>query len=100
MESEPELCDLMNKVAVRRPNKWWEVGLQLGMTPSDLENLRAVYGGNSLRCFSMIFESWKEKTRICSWAAIITALEAPLVGETRLAEELKTTLNDPSYENL
>ena len=77
-----------------------EVGLQLGMTPNDLENLRVVYGENSPQCFSMIFESWKEKTRNHSWAAIIAALEAPLVGESRLAEELKASLSDPPREHL
>ena len=100
MESEPELCDLMNNVAVRCPNKWWEVGIQLGMAPSDLDNLGAVCGWKNLRCFSKIFESWKEKTRNYSWAAIINTLKAPLVAETRLAEELKATLGDPCCGNL
>jgi len=32
--------------------------------------------------------------------AIITALEAPAVGEPRLAEELKATLNNQPHESL
>lgn len=99
MESEPQLRDLMNKVAARRPHRWSEIGLELGMTQSDLENWRVMYGGNSTRCFSTIFESWKEKTRNHSWAAIIAALEAPLLDESRLAEEVKASLSDPSRED-
>ena len=100
MESEPELCDLMNLVAANLPNKWWDVGILLGMTVSQLDNWKKEYGGNSCQCFSVIFDTWKKRTRNCSWAAIITALQTPLVGETRLAEELKPTLGDPSRNNL
>ena len=100
MESEPKLRDLMNKVAAKLPSKWWDVGIQLDLTGDELENLKAMYGGNTRQCFTMVFEYWKKRTRNYSWAAIITALEAPLVGEKRLAEELKATLGGPSCENV
>ena len=90
----------MNKVAAKLPNKWWQVGLQLDLTADELETLRTLHGGSTDRCFTMVFDNWKKRTRNCSWAAIITALEAPAVNETRLAEELKATLSDPSCENL
>ena len=98
MESEPELRDLMNKVAAKLPNKWWDVGIELDLTGDELENLRTMYGGNTRQCFTMVFEYWKKRTRNYSWAAIITALEAPLVGEKRLADELKA--GSPSCENV
>ena len=100
MESEPELCDLMSKVAAKCPNKWWRVGILLEMTVSELDNWNREYGGNSFQCFSVIFDTWKKRTRNCSWAAIITTLRSPAVGEARLAEELKPTLGDPSCDNL
>ena len=100
MESEPEFCDLMNKVAAECPDKWFYVGIQLGMTHGELYTWRIEYGGNAYQCFSVIFDTWKKRTRNCSWAAIVTALQTPLVGETRLADELKRTLGDPSCENL
>ena len=100
MESEPELRDLMNKVASKLPNKWWQVGLQLDLTADELETWRTLYGGSTVQCFTMVFDTWKKRTRNYSWAAIITALEAPLVNETRLAEELRATLGDQSCGNL
>ena len=100
MESEPEFCDLMSKVAAKCPSKWWEVGILLGMTYGELNTWKREYGENSCQCFSAIFGTWMSRARNCSWAAIITALKAPLVGQTRLAEELQRTLGDPSCDNL
>lgn len=100
MESKPELRDLMNKVASKLPNKWWQVGLQLDLTADELETWRTLYGGSTAQCFTMVFDTWKKRTRNYSWAAIITALEAPLVNEARLAEELRATLGDQSCGNL
>ena len=100
MDSEPKLLDLMNKVAAKLPNKWWQVGLELDLSADELESFRTLYGGSTDRCFTMVFDSWKKRTNNYSWAAIITALETPLVGGTRLAEELKAWLGDPSCENL
>lgn len=100
MESEPELRDLMNNVAARIPEKLWQVGLQLGMTVGELNTWKSESGGNNSQCFSVIFDNWKRKTRTCSWSAIITALEAPAVGEPRLAEELKATLNNQPHESV
>ena len=99
MESEPELRDLMNKVASKIPNKWWQVGLELGLTADELKTLKTLYGGETAESFTMVFDSWKKRTRNYSWAAIITALEAPSVNETRLAKELRATLGDPSCGN-
>jgi len=90
----------MNKVAAKLPNKWWQVGLQLDLTADELETLRTLHGGSTDRCFTVVFDNWKKRTRNCSWAAIITALEAPAVNETRLAEELKATLSDQPHEYL
>jgi len=67
MESEPELCDLMNKVAAKCLNKWWEVGIQLGLTTAELENFRNMYGGNSNRCFTVVFDYWKKRKRNCNY---------------------------------
>ena len=37
LESEPELSDLMNKVASRVSSKWKEISIQLGLTLNDQE---------------------------------------------------------------
>ena len=92
MESEPEICDLINKVAVKIPEKLWHIGLQLGMTVGELTTWTRECGGNTCQCFSVIFDSWKKRTRTCSWSTIITALEAPAVGESKLAKDLRATL--------
>ena len=89
---EPGLAELMNEVAANIPTKWRDVGIQLNLSPPDLETV-AVSGGDPLQQFSSVFHMWKSKlTATYRWSTVIRALEAPAVNETRLARRLRTKL--------
>ena len=85
--------DLMNEVAAKIGPKWRQVGIQLGLEHADLENIEAKHNHSQIHCkFSDVFQKWKNipnRNPPYTWATIIRALNAPLVSECRLAEDLK-----------
>ena len=92
MQSAPELPDLMNEVAAKIPQKWHEVGIQLGMEYDQLKFL-SDSNPSSSRLFASVFTAWKNCMRKdYSWAVLIQALETPAVNEPRLAQELSAKL--------
>ena len=93
LDSKPELFDLMNKVAAKIPNKWRDVGLQLGLDHDVLGGIALISPGDTNHCYSNIFTRWKNQnstTRPYTWSTIVHALQAPAVGERRLAYEIKS----------
>ena len=93
VDKEPEVSDLMNVVAAKIPNKWRDVGLQLGLDQSELDRIANESPGDINRCYSKVFTRWKNKnsaTHPYTWSTIVDALQAAAVGEERLADEIKT----------
>ena len=90
----PQLPDLMNEVAAHIPNKWRELGIELQLTPSELDCFSVASLGDMLRCFSSVFTVWKNRMSRdpYSWLTVIEALRAPAVGENRLAQKLSDKL--------
>ena len=39
LNNEPELTHLMDKVAAKIPDQWWGIGIGLGLSVHDLEDL-------------------------------------------------------------
>ena len=93
MDSEPELPDLMNEVASKIPSKWRDIGLQLGLDLSVLEEIAS--SGDTNLCYINVFSRWKNQnstTHPYTWSTIVQALQAPAVGEERLADKIKNKL--------
>ena len=90
LQAAPELFDLMNEVAAKIPSKWRQFGIELRLTPSELDGFLAASPGDMLQCFSSIFTVWRNRMSRdpYSWQTVIQALRAPAVGEHRLAQEL------------
>ena len=61
LDSEPELPDLMNKVAAKIPGKWKDVGLQLGVDQGVLEGIASINQGDTNLCYSNVFTRWKSQ---------------------------------------
>ena len=92
LDSEPELLDLMNEVAAKIPSKWRDVGLQLGLDQGVLEGIALISPGDTNLCYSNVFTRWKNLNLITSpytWSTIVQVLQAPAVGEKKLAEKIK-----------
>ena len=95
LDSEPELPVLLNEVAAKIPSKWRDIGLQLGVDQGVLEGIAAISLGNTNHCYTNVFIRWKNQnspTRPYAWSTVVQALEAPAVGENRLADEIKNNL--------
>ena len=94
MQNEPLFCDLINEVAAITPHKWRKVGIELGVKESDLDSLDSQSLGDPIRCFIGVFSMWKNGhgTKEIKWNKIAEVLEAPGVGEGKLAVNLKLRL--------
>ena len=89
LEDAPTHLELMTKVAVN----WRYIGLNLGLDSNNLNAIEDCYRGDYRRCFECVFSAWERQKNVpFTWAAIIKALESPLVEENRLAEEIKSAL--------
>ena len=82
----------MNEVAAKIPQKWHEVGIQLGMEYDQLQSL-SVSNPPGSQQFASVFTAWKNCMRKdYTWAVLIEVLKTPAVNETRLARDLSKKL--------
>ena len=95
LDNEPELPDLMNKIAAKIPSKWRDVGLQLGLDKGVLDGIAVISPGDNNHCFTNVFTRWKNQnsaTHPYTWSTVLKALQTAAVGESRLSEEIKKKL--------
>ena len=83
----------MDDVASAIPAKWRAVGIQLELTSGTLDSIQHENAGkpqSDLHSFEAVFCIWKQLAKNpYTWKTIVDALNAPSVGENRLAEELE-----------
>ena len=83
----PKYSTLLNKVAALARDKWMKMGLQLDIP---MDQLNAMTATDPINCYANIFNWWQRNgSPPYTWATIIDALKAPIVGEARLAHELE-----------
>ena len=94
LQDKPELCDLMNEVAARIPGKWRQFGIELRLTPDELDGFSVTNRGDTLQCFSSVFTLWQKRMsrKPYSWLTVVESLCASAIGEDKLALELKDKL--------
>ena len=91
LNTRPKRQDLLNKVAAKTRDKWEEIGLQLNIDLSHIRSISRSHG--AIRCYAEVFDVWeKSGSPPYTWATIIDALRAPIVGEYQLAHELQEWL--------
>jgi len=66
---------------------WYQLGVQLGLTPGTLSTIQMNYPRDAQRCKSEVLLSWFRNTPHVSWLKLAQALEA--MGHRVLAESLK-----------
>ena len=96
LDSEPEIRDLMNKVATEIPSKWRDVGQQLGLEQGVLEGIATISPRDTNQCYSNVFERWKNQnstTYPYTWSTIVQVLRTRTVGESRLAKKIERGLS-------
>ena len=83
----PEHYTLLNKVAVDAMDKWKKIGLALDIPMGQLNSITTT---DPILCYADIFNWWQRNgSPPYTWATIIDALRAPIVGEVQLAHELE-----------
>ena len=91
--NEPEISDLMNEVAAEIPQKWRDVGLQLGLDQNELDGIAIESPGDTNHWYSKVFTRWKNKNSAAhpyTWSTVVHVLQTPAVQEERLANMIKT----------
>ena len=90
------LADLLSKVAKHARDKWKHMGIQLNVP---MDQLDPMIVEDPIGCYVKIFNWWQRNgSPPYTWATIIDALRAPIVGEVQLAHELEewlTTVQAP-----
>ena len=85
----------MNEVAAEIPGKWRDVGQQLGVGHGVLGGIATISLGDTNLCYSNVFTRWMNQNSTAhpyTWSTVVQALQAPAVGEERLANKIKTKL--------
>ena len=89
LQKPPTIPDLLNKVAAEASDKWKKLGQQLLIEQHKLKTISRE-NDDSLDCFAEVFELWQKRgSPPYTWATIIDALRAKIVGEVQLAYELE-----------
>ena len=85
--------DLLNKVAAKARDCWEKIALQLKLKHGHIKTIRNSNTQDPILCYSEVFDVWqKSGSPPYTWATIIDALRAPIVGEHQLAHELQEWL--------
>ena len=91
LDSEPSLQHLIEKVAAVIPSKYEMVGLQLGLTPSQLQAIRPQHQSleDYHRAFGELFSEWRRRgSPPYTWRTLIGVLRNASVSEVLLSEKL------------
>ena len=77
-------------MAARATDKWKCIGIQLDIPMDQLNSMTAT---DPIICYADVFNWWQRNgSPPYTWATIIDALRAPIVGEVQLAHELEEWL--------
>ena len=93
LNTPPDMCELLDKVAAQTRNEWTLVAAHLGITSDHICSIQSVKQSNPMACYFDVFAAWKNKgSPPYTWATVIKALRSPSVGKDQLAKELEEWL--------
>ena len=78
----------MNKVAVKIPDKWKQVGTQMNLTPAKIDAIDQQYNGNPDDCYRKVFREWSPYGTQ-TWSQLLAILRTDHVAEMVLAQEIE-----------
>ena len=84
MEVIPNLSELDNHV---RTNKWYALGLQLGIEDNELEAIEKHRSGDIDECRRAMFRKWLHTTSNACRKELLNALRTKAVDEIAIAKE-------------
>ena len=68
--------------------QWYNLGLDLDITPDSLDAIEQANGQNPDRCFRAMLTKWLREHEQPTWSALAGALRSPSVGQSRLSEKI------------
>ena len=74
---------------------WFHLGLYLGLSPPELEAIRADKQGQTKDCRSAMFTRWIDNTVEPTWSDIVTALVG--IGKKSLAHKITIKYGTRAY---
>ena len=98
-DSEPSLPNLMEKVASVIPQKYFTVGLQLGLTMAQMQAICPRHQSleDHHRAFGEVFGAWRKcGSPPYTWRTIIGVLKTASVGEVLLSDTLTSWITGTS----
>ena len=70
--------------------QWMNIGLSLGISPSDLDAIKTEAGPSADACLRAVIEFWLTHKKLSpTWAALAAALRSPIVGYMSLAHKIQ-----------
>ena len=83
-----DLATVQRKVWEGRP-KWYNLGLELGLTPGTLDSIKQTNHYDTDECFKATLKEWLSKPELDrSWSKLAKSLNEKTVGFGYLAEEI------------
>ena len=77
--------------ACKNVNDWYMLGIQLGISSSQLNKIRTTYHVHGVeRLMVEMFDVWLTSSLDASWMKVITALRN--IGQHLVAKEIQTTI--------
>ena len=90
LSSPPSSAALLNKVAAQIPAKWKLFAYNLNIGHDAITELELKYQHDPITCFMSVFSSWeKAQSPPFTWETVIEILQSPVMGERKMAEDLK-----------
>ena len=87
LQAEPCHRDLANFVTAEIPDKWRYVGIQLGLSLSQLDSICDRRNRDHAQCYMDVFDTWMKEDRR-TWVMLINALTSPAVDAKQLAHKI------------
>ena len=72
-------------------SKWPEIGMALDVSSDDRESIRRVPQSDVI-CLDAVLQIWMDRDESVTWQVVIEALEGSIVGNPRIAKEIKESL--------
>ena len=73
--------------------QWYNLGLELDITPDSLDSIELANSGKPDRCFRAMLTKWLREHQRPTWSALAEALRSPSVGLSHLAEGIQKQTN-------
>ena len=92
LDGEPNFRELNSHVICDVPTKWRQIGVELCLPLTALNEIDADYARVADKCHQVFLKWSLQQTRSYTWGTVIRVLESPTVGEQALAERLRNFL--------